>query len=40
MNRRLHFKHSIDLVDVNSDILENLAGAEDLLLAQAAYETG
>ena len=34
MNRRLHFKHSIDQVDAEGDILEQLAGVEDYLPAK------
>jgi hypothetical protein len=35
---RNHFKHSVELVDVQGDIVDVLAAVEDLLLAQATYE--
>jgi hypothetical protein len=35
---RSHFKHSIELVDREGDIVDVLAAVEDFLLAQATYE--
>ena len=35
---RTHFKHSIELVDHEGDIVDVLAAVEDFLLAQATYE--
>ena len=35
---RNHFKHSIELVDREGDIVDVLAAVEDFLLAQATYE--
>ena len=35
---RNHFKHSIELVDREGDIVDVLATVEDFLLAQATYE--
>jgi hypothetical protein len=33
-----HFKHSVELVDREGEIVEVLAAVEDFLLAQATYE--
>jgi hypothetical protein len=35
---RNHFKHSVELVDREGEIVEVLAAVEDFLLAQATYE--
>ena len=35
---RNHFKHSIELVDREGDIVDVLAAVEDFLLARATYE--
>ena len=35
---RNHFKHSVELVDGEGDIVDVLATVEDFLLAQATYE--
>jgi len=35
---RNHFKHSVELVDVQADIVDVLAAVEDFLLAQATYD--
>ena len=35
---RNHFKHSVELVDGEGDIVDVLAAVEDFLLAQATYE--
>ena len=37
-SRRNHFKHSVELVDGEGDIVDVLAAVEDFLLAQATYE--
>jgi hypothetical protein len=38
MKSRTHFKHSIDMLDANGELLEHLAGAEDFVLAEATYD--
>ena len=35
---RNHFKHSVELVDGEGDIVDVLAAVEDFLLAQATYQ--
>jgi hypothetical protein len=35
---RTHFKHSIELVDGDGEIADQLAGVEDFMLAKATYE--
>ena len=35
---RSHFKHSVELVDGEGDIVDILAAVEDFLLAQATYQ--
>ena len=35
---RNHFKHSVELVDREGDIVDVLAAVEDFLLAQATYQ--
>ena len=35
---RNHFKHSVELVDREGDIVDVLAAVEDFLLAHATYE--
>ena len=35
---RNHFKHSVELIDGEGDIVEVLAAVEDFLLAQATYQ--
>jgi len=35
---RNHFKHSVELIDREGDIVDVLAAVEDFLLAQATYE--
>ena len=35
---RIHFKHSIELVDDNAEIVDQLARVEDFMLAKATYE--
>ena len=35
---RSHFKHTVELVDREGDIVDDLAAVEDFLLAQATYE--
>jgi hypothetical protein len=35
---RNYFKHSVELVDREGEIVEVLAAVEDFLLAQATYE--
>jgi hypothetical protein len=35
---RTHFKHSIELVDGEGDIVDVLAAVEDFLLAEATYQ--
>jgi len=35
---RNHFKHSVELVDVQADIVDVLAAVADFLLAQATYD--
>jgi len=37
---RNHFKHWVELVDVQADIVDVLAAVEDFLLAQATYDRG
>jgi hypothetical protein len=32
---RSHFKHSVELVDDNAEIVDQLAGIEDFMLAKA-----
>jgi hypothetical protein len=38
MKTRTHFKHSIDMLDANGELLEHLAGVEDFELAEATYD--
>jgi hypothetical protein len=38
MKTRTHFKHSIDVLDPNGELLEHLAGVEDFELAEATYD--
>jgi hypothetical protein len=35
---RSHFKHSIELVDDNAEIVDQLARVEDFMLAKATYD--
>ena len=35
---RSHFKHSIELVDDNGEIVDQLAGVQDFMLAKATYD--
>ena len=35
---RTHFKHTVELLDGEGDIVDLLAAIEDFLLAQATYE--
>ena len=35
---RTHFKHTVELIDREGDIVDLLAAVEDFLLAQATYE--
>ena len=35
---RIHFKHSVEVIDDYGDITDHLAGVEDFLLAKATYE--
>ena len=35
---RSHFKHSVELVDDNGEIVDQLAGVQDFMLAKATYE--
>jgi hypothetical protein len=35
---RSHFKHSIELADDNAEIVEQLAGVQDFMLAKATYD--
>jgi hypothetical protein len=37
-SERNHFKHSVELVDGEGDIVDVLAAVEDFLLAQATYQ--
>jgi hypothetical protein len=38
MKNRTYFKHRIDMLDGDGEIIEHLAGAEDFMLAEALYE--
>jgi hypothetical protein len=38
MKDRSYFKHRIDMLDGDGEIIEHLAGAEDFMLAEALYE--
>jgi hypothetical protein len=35
---RSHFKHSVELVDDNGEIVDQLAGVQDFMLARATYD--
>ena len=35
---RSHFKHSVELVDDNGEIVDQLAGVQDFMLAKATYD--
>jgi hypothetical protein len=35
---RTHFKHSIELVDGDGEIADQLAGVDDFMLAKATYD--
>ncbi len=35
---RSHFKHSVELVDDYGEIVDQLAGVQDFMLAKATYE--
>jgi hypothetical protein len=39
MKDRTHFKHRLDKLDAQGEIVEHLAGAEDFMLADAMYES-
>jgi hypothetical protein len=38
MKDRTYFKHRIDMLDDNGEILEHLAGVDDFMLADDVYE--
>ena len=35
---RIHFKHSVELVDDTGEIVDHVAGVEDFMLAKATYD--
>ena len=35
---RIHFKHSVEVIDNYGNIIDHLAGVEDFLLAKATYD--
>jgi hypothetical protein len=39
MKNRSYFKHRIDMLDGDGEILEHLAGVEDCVLADTLYES-
>ena len=38
MKNRIHFKHRLDMIDAQGEIIEHLAGVDDFELADALYE--
>ena len=38
MKNRIHFKHRLDMIDAQGEIIEHLARVDDFELADALYE--
>jgi hypothetical protein len=38
VKNRIHFKHRLDMIDAQGEIMEHLAGIDDFELADALYE--
>jgi hypothetical protein len=38
MKNRIHFKHRLDQIDAQGEIIEHLGGVDDFELADALYE--
>jgi hypothetical protein len=38
MKNRIHFKHRLDMIDAQGEIVEHLGGVDDFELADALYE--